>query len=116
MSGRDDGSRTAAVRELGEEAVRAAELAVVKANADRLSIATFRAMGIPPEVIGEALGLVEPAAAAVPRGPKDGPDSARQGVSSPRPALMPPDLRALRPEARSIKAQGRSALGPGVPL
>jgi hypothetical protein len=74
MSGQDDGSRGAAVRELGEEAVRAAEVEVVKANADRLSMATFRAMGIPADVILEGLGLEAAPAAA-------------------RPALIPPSVR-----------------------
>ena len=39
MAGQDDGSRETAVRELGEDAVRAAEVEVVKAHADRLSVA-----------------------------------------------------------------------------
>jgi len=57
MTCHDDGSWAAAVRELGEEVVRAAEFEVVRANANRLSIATFRAMGIPAASILEGLVL-----------------------------------------------------------
>lgn len=52
----DDGTREHAVRELGEDAVRALEVEVVKTHADRLSPGTFVAMGIPTESILEALG------------------------------------------------------------
>ncbi|NYI47856.1 hypothetical protein BJ993_005002 [Nocardioides aromaticivorans] len=62
----DDGTREAAVRELGEDAVRALEVEVVKANADRLSLGTFVAMGIPTASILEGLGC-EPGSSATRR-------------------------------------------------
>jgi len=43
----DDGTREYAVRGLGEDAVRALEVEVVKAHRDRLSPGTFVALGIP---------------------------------------------------------------------
>ena len=95
MTGQDDGIRPAAVRELGEEAVRAAELEVVRANADRLSIATFRAMGIPAASIREGLGLEGEAAAG-------------------RPALVPTSVRPAPAEQRGHHAPGVAAPGPGV--
>lgn len=52
----DDGTREYAVRELGEDAVRALEIEVVKTHADRLSPGTFVAMGIPTASILEGLG------------------------------------------------------------
>ncbi|WP_408899848.1 hypothetical protein ACJ5H2_21950 (plasmid) [Nocardioides sp. R1-1] len=93
MADQDDGSREAAVRELGEDAVRAAEVEVVKAHADRLSVATFRAMGIPASSIREGLGL------------EAAPD---------RPALLPPNTAAPAEEERAKLTPGRPALGPGV--
>jgi hypothetical protein len=93
MAGQDDGSREAAVRELGEDAVRAAEVEVVKAHADRLSVATFRAMGIPASSILEGLGL----------------DAAPD-----RPALLPPNAAARGDEERAKLTPGRPAPGPGV--
>lgn len=51
----DDGSRECAVRELGEDAVRALEVEVVKTYADRLSLGTFVAMGMPAASILEGL-------------------------------------------------------------
>jgi len=95
MTGQDDGSRAAAVRELGEEAVRAAELEVVRANADRLSVATFRAMGLPAASILEGLGLEGEAAAG-------------------RPALVPTSVRPAPAEQRGHHAPGVAAPGPGV--
>lgn len=62
----DDGTREAAVRELGEDAVRALEVEVVKAHADRLSLGTFVAMGIPTASILEGLGC-EPGSPATRR-------------------------------------------------
>lgn len=55
----DDGSREAAVRELGEDTVRAAEVEVevVQAYADRLSVATFPSKGIPAASSLEGPGL-----------------------------------------------------------
>lgn len=95
MTGQDDGSRSAAVRELGEEAVRAAEVEVVKANADRLSIATFRAMGLPTASILEGLGLdAEPAPA--------------------RPALVSPCIRTATIDQLDHHAPGVEAPGPGL--
>lgn len=93
MAGHDDGSREAAVRELGEEAVRAAEVEVVKAHADRLSVATFRAMGIPASSILEGLGL---------------------DASPDRPALLPPNTAARAEEERAKLTPGRPAPGPGA--
>jgi len=94
-AGQDDGSRAAVVRELGEEAVRAAEVEVVKANADRLSIAMFRAMGVPAGSILEGLGLgTEP--------------------DSVRPALVPTRVREARADQLGQHATGVAAVGPGV--
>jgi hypothetical protein len=59
----DDRTREYAVRELGEDAVRALEVEVVKAHGDRLSPGTFVAMGIPTSSILEGLGR-EPGATA----------------------------------------------------
>lgn len=67
----DDGTREHAVRELGEDAVRALEVEVVKAHADRLSPATFVAMGMPAESVLEGMGWT-PAAAAPTRRESDG--------------------------------------------
>lgn len=92
---RDDGSREAAVRELGEEAVRAAELEVVKANADRLGLATFRAMGIPVDVILEGLGL----------------EATTTGV---RPALVPPSVRRSSAGQLGSPTPGATAPSQGV--
>lgn len=95
MSGQDDGSRAAAVRELGEEAVRAAEVEVVKANASRLSIATFRAMGISAGSILEGLGLgAEP--------------------DSGRPARVPMRVPEATADRLGHHATGVAAVGPGV--
>lgn len=52
----DDGTREQAVRELGEDAVRALEVEVVKAHADRLSTGTFVAMGMPAASVLAGLG------------------------------------------------------------
>lgn len=95
MAGYDDGSREAAVRELGEDAVRAAELEVVKTYADRLSLATFRAMGIPASSVLEGLG----------RGADGTPD---------RPALVPPHIGAPPPEERTNLECGRARRGAEV--
>lgn len=70
-TGADDGTREAAVRELGEDAVRALEIEVVKANADRLSLGTFVAMGIPTASILEGLGC-EPSSATPTRRKNNG--------------------------------------------
>ena len=59
----DDGTREYAVRGLGEDAVRALEVEVVKAHRDRLSPGTFVALGIPTASILEGLGR-EPGATA----------------------------------------------------
>lgn len=64
--GADDGSREYAVRELGEDAVRALEVEVVKTYADRLSLGTFVAMSIPTASILEGLAS-EPDSPAPPR-------------------------------------------------
>ena len=69
--GADHGAREAAVRELGEDAVRALEVEVVKANADRLSLGTFVAMGIPTASILEGLGC-EPGSPASTRRENNG--------------------------------------------
>ncbi|UAL29871.1 hypothetical protein K8W59_19470 [Nocardioides rotundus] len=95
MAGQDDGSRETAVRELGEDAVRAAEVEVVKAHADRLSVATFRAMGIPTSSILEGLDLDA----------DHTPD---------RPALLPPNAAAPGAEERTKLTPGWPAPGPGV--
>jgi len=88
MAGQDDGSRVAAVGELGEDAVRAAEVEVVKAaNAPRLSVATFIAMGIPPASIVEGLGLDAEAAPL-------------------RPALIPPRGRPSQAQPRGSQSSG----------
>jgi hypothetical protein len=50
-------SREAGIRELGEDTVRAAEVEVVQAHADRLSVATFPSKGIPAASSLEGLGL-----------------------------------------------------------
>lgn len=67
----DDGTRGYAVRELGEAAVRALEVEVVKANADRLSPTTFVAMGIPTASVLEGLGW-EPGSTEATRRENDG--------------------------------------------
>jgi hypothetical protein len=95
MSLQDDGSRDAAVRELGEDAVRAAEVEIVKANADRLSIATFRAMGIPATSILEGLGLDAESASG-------------------RPALVPPRVSTATADPCWHHTRGAAAPGPGV--
>lgn len=59
----DDGTREYAVRGLGEDAVRALEVEVVKAHRDRLNPGTFVALGIPTASILEGLGR-EPGATA----------------------------------------------------
>jgi hypothetical protein len=59
----DDGSREYAVRELGEDAVRALEIEVVKVHGARLSPGNFAPMGIPTASILEGLGW-EPGAPA----------------------------------------------------
>jgi len=87
MAGQDDGSRVAAVGELGEDAVRAAEVEVVKANAPRLSVATFIAMGISPASILEGLGLDAEAAPL-------------------RPALIPPRGRPSQAQPRGSQSSG----------
>jgi hypothetical protein len=61
MSGQDDGTREYAVRELGEDAVRALEVEFVKTEADRLSPRAFEAMGIPTASILEGLKAGTPA-------------------------------------------------------
>ena len=94
MSGQDDGSRAAAVRELGEDVVRAAEVEVVKANADRLSIATFRAIGIPADSILEGLGL----------------DTQPDPV---RPTLLPTSVCAVPADQLGHHAPGGAAPGRG---
>ena len=67
----DDGTREHAVRELGEDAVRALEVEVVNAHADRLSPGTFVAMGMPAASVLAGLGW-QPAAAAPTRRENDG--------------------------------------------
>lgn len=67
----DDGTREYAVRELGEDAVRALEVEVVKTNADRLSPGTFVAMGMPNTSILEGL-VREPGSPAPTRRENDG--------------------------------------------
>ena len=91
----DDGSREAAVIELGEDTVRAAEVEVVQAHADRLSVATVRAMGIPAASILVGLGLD---AEVTPR----------------RPTLGPPGVRPVRAEERGRNSADLSGPGPGV--
>jgi len=95
MAHPDDGSREAAVRELGNEAVPATEVGVVQAHADRLSVATFRAMGIPAASILVGLGLD---AEVTPR----------------RPTLGPPGVRPVRAEERGRNSADLSGPGPGV--
>ena len=100
MSPQDDGSRDAAVRELGEDAVRAAEVEIVKANADRLSIATFRAMGIPATSILEGHGRE---------------DLGLEAECAPgRPALVPPRVSTATADPCWHHARGAAAPGPGV--
>jgi len=61
MSDQDDGTRAAAVRKLGEDAVRAVEVEFVKTQADRFSPRAFEAMGIPAASILEGLKAGTPA-------------------------------------------------------
>jgi hypothetical protein len=89
----DDGSREAAVRELGEDTVRAAE--VVQAHADRLGVATFRSMGIPAASILEGLGL-------------------DAEVAQRRPTLIPPGVRPVPADETGSHSAGLSSPGPGV--
>lgn len=92
----DDGSREFAVRELGEQAVREAEVEVVRKYAGTMSVDSFRAMGIPAASIREGLGL----------------DS--EGTPR-RAALRPPvSEQARRPEAAEHVALGFSQTR-GVP-
>lgn len=93
MASRDDGSREAAVRELGEEAVRAAEVEVVRAHANQRSVATFRAMGIAAASIAVGLGLDE---------------------APGRPTLVPPGMRTVQPQERASHSVGLAVPGPGV--
>lgn len=64
----DNGTREAAVREIGEDAVRALEVDVVRANADRLSVGTFVVMRIPTVSILEGLGCEPGSPASTRRG------------------------------------------------
>lgn len=78
----DDWTREYAVRELGEDAVRALEVEVVKAHADRLSPGTFVAMGIPTASILEGLGR-EQGPPAPTRRENDGPVGPRPRAARP---------------------------------
>ncbi|MEV5003974.1 hypothetical protein [Nocardioides sp. LML1-1-1.1] len=121
----DDGTREAAVRELGEDAVRALEVEVVKANADRLSLGTFVAMGIPTASILEGLGC-EPGPPAPARRENNGLSVRARGrldqavawtkgrIIYREPAIGPSGEVSLRIEANPAAHQGRTQTAPSA--
>lgn len=112
----DDGTREHAVRELGEDAVRALEVEVVQAHADRLSPATFVAMGMPAASVLEGLGW-QPAAAAPTRRESDGLSVRARGRLDQAVALSKGRITYHRPAIGdsgevSVRIEPRPAEGP----